>query len=49
MFMFVCTRLIDSRPPATAIGTPSLRMALAASAIACRPEEQKRLTVCPRP
>src|SRR5262245_33633889 len=37
---------MDSRPPATATGTPSWVMLRAASAIACSPEEQKRLTVC---
>ena len=45
--MFICTRLMDSSPPATATGTPSCVMLRAASAIACRPEEQKRLTVWP--
>src|SRR5688572_21403868 len=37
---------MDSSPPATATGTPSWVMLRAASAMACRPEEQKRLTVC---
>jgi hypothetical protein len=45
--MFICTRLIDSSPPATATGTPSCVMLRAASAIACNPDEQKRLTVWP--
>ena len=39
---------MDSRPPPTATGTPSTMMLRAAIAIACRPEEQKRLTVCAR-
>ena len=43
--MWNCTRLIDSSPPATATGAPSLMIRPAASAIACRPEEQKRFTV----
>ena len=41
----VCTRLIDSTPPATATGTRSTTTRWAAMAIAWRPEEQKRLTV----
>src|SRR4026207_2064305 len=45
--MFICTRLIDSSPPATATGTPCSLMPYAARAIACRPDEQKRLTVWP--
>ena len=40
-----CTRLIDSTPPATAIGTRSTITRWAAIAIAWRPEEQKRLIV----
>ncbi len=43
--MWNWTRLIDSSPPATATGAPSLTMRPAASAIACRPEEQNRFTV----
>src|SRR5438034_5922644 len=42
-----CTRLIDSSPPATMIGTLSTITRCAAIAIACRPDEQKRLTVVP--
>src|SRR2546422_3197058 len=42
-----CTRLMDSRPPATMIGTLSTITRCAAIAIACRPDEQKRLTVVP--
>src|SRR5882762_6227935 len=42
-----CTRLIDSSPPATTIGTRSTITRCAASAMACMPEEQKRLTVMP--
>src|SRR5439155_1001053 len=42
-----CTRLTDSSPPATMIGTWSTITRWAAMAIACRPEEQKRLTVTP--
>ena len=41
------TRLTDSSPPATMMGTRSTRMRWAAMAMACRPEEQKRLTVAP--
>src|SRR2546422_6890627 len=42
-----CARLTDSSPPATMIGTRSTIPRWAAMAIACRPEEQKRLTVTP--
>src|SRR3989442_729744 len=42
-----CTRLIDSSPPATTIGTRSTITRWAARAIACRPDEQNRLTVTP--
>src|SRR5437879_3195069 len=42
-----CTRLIDSSPPATMIGTLSTITRCAAIAIACRPDEQKRSTVVP--
>src|SRR5205814_1298863 len=42
-----CTRLTDSSPPATMIGTLSTITRCAAIAIACRPDEQKRLTVVP--
>src|SRR5438093_1307255 len=42
-----CTRLIDSSPPATMIGTLSTITRCAAIAIACRPDEQRRLTVVP--
>src|SRR2546422_6475231 len=42
-----CTRLIDSSPPATMIGPLSTITRCAAIAIACRPDEQKRLTVVP--
>ena len=34
-------------PPATMTGAPSTMMRLAAMAMACRPEAQKRLTVAP--
>src|SRR5881409_2696269 len=43
----VWTRLMDSRPPATMIGTLSTITRWAAIAMACRPDEQKRLTVVP--
>ncbi|GEM_PF-6988260 len=36
-----------STPPATMAGTPSSTMRPAATAIACRPEEQKRLITVP--
>src|SRR2546428_2017226 len=42
-----CTRLTDSSPPATMIGTRSTITRCAAMAIACMPDEQKRLTVTP--
>ena len=42
-----CTRLIDSRPPATMTGTRSTITRWAAMAMACMPEEQKRFTVTP--
>jgi hypothetical protein len=42
-----CTRLMDSSPPATMIGTRSTITRCAASAMACMPDEQKRLTVMP--
>ena len=42
-----CTRLIDSRPPATTTGTRSTTTRWAAITIACMPEEQKRFTVVP--
>ena len=44
---FGCTRLIDSRPPATATGTPSRITRRAALAIASSPEAQNRETVTP--
>ncbi len=40
-----CTRLTDSSPPPTMTGTPSTMTRCAAMAIACMPEEQKRLMV----
>src|SRR3990172_58047 len=43
----VCTRLIDSTPPATMMGTRSTMTRWAAIAIACIPDEQNRLTVAP--
>ena len=42
-----CTQEIDSSPPATITGTRSTITRCAAMAMACRPEEQKRLTVVP--
>ena len=45
MFRFFSTRLMDSTPPATMIGTLSTMMRCAATAIACRPELQNRLMV----
>ena len=42
-----CTRLMDSRPPATMIGTLSTITRWAAIAMACSPDEQKRFTVVP--
>jgi hypothetical protein len=36
-----------STPPATIAGAPSTMMRCAAIAMACRPDEQKRLTVTP--
>src|SRR5665213_908693 len=47
MFRLLCTRLIDSTPPATTIFEPSTTTRLAAAAIASSPDAQKRLTVCP--
>ena len=48
MFMFwFCTRLIDSRPPATTTGMPSWMTCLAPMAIAIIPEEHCRSTVMP--
>src|SRR6185369_12549578 len=46
-FSSCCTQEIDSRPPATITGTRSTITRCAAIAMACRPEEQKRLTVVP--
>ncbi len=37
--------VIDSTPPATMVSAPPAMMRSAAMAIACRPEEQKRLMV----
>lgn len=45
--IFGWTSEIESRPPPIAHGVPSTRIACAALATACRPEEQKRLMVVP--
>jgi hypothetical protein len=42
-----CTQEIDSSPPATITGTLSTMTRWAAIAIACNPDEQKRLIVTP--
>ncbi len=41
------TRLIDSTPPATITSAPPVRIRSHARAIACSPDEQKRLIVIP--
>ena len=47
MLRLFCTLEIDSTPPATITGAPSTTMRCAAIEVACKPEEQKRLTVVP--
>ena len=47
MFISFCTSEIDSTPPATKISPSPARTRWAASAMVCRPEEQKRFTVIP--
>jgi len=47
LFISFCTHEIDSTPPATNASASPAMMRCAASAIVCRPEEQKRLTVAP--
>src|SRR5260221_865527 len=42
-----CNRLMLSRPPATIKSASPAMMRCAANAMACRPDEQKRLTVTP--
>src|SRR5215475_4237788 len=42
-----CSRLMLSSPPATITSTSPAMMRCAASAMVCRPDEQKRLTVTP--
>src|SRR4029453_14580720 len=42
-----CSMVIDSSPPPITASAPSFSTMCAAVATACRPEEQKRLTVCP--
>ena len=46
-FTSCCTQEMDSRPPATSTSFSPAMMRCAASAIDCRPEEQKRLMVMP--
>ncbi|MOA53296.1 hypothetical protein D3C78_1767340 [compost metagenome] len=46
MMLFI-VRLMDSTPPATMMSLQPEAIWLAAMAIACRPEEQKRLRVMP--
>ncbi len=43
----ICTSEMDSTPEPTAMGVASVITCCAAMAIACRPEEQKRLIVVP--
>ncbi len=43
----ICTREMDSTPEPIATGVPSVITYCAAMATACRPDEQKRLTVAP--
>ena len=47
MFISFCTSEIDSTPPATYTSPSPARMRWLASAMVCRPEEQKRFTVMP--
>ena len=46
-FSSFCTQEIDSTPPATMTSASPAMIRCAASAIVCRPDEQKRLTVAP--
>ena len=46
-FSSFCTQEIDSTPPATKTSPSPAMMRCAASAMVCRPDEQKRLTVMP--
>ena len=43
----ICTSEMDSTPEPIATGVPSVMICCAAIAMACRPEEQKRLIVVP--
>ena len=47
VFISFCTQEIDSTPPATRMSASPAMTRCAASAIVCRPDEQKRLTVIP--
>src|SRR4051812_5978971 len=47
LFASFCTQEIDSTPPATKTPGSPARTRCAASAMVCRPEEQKRFTVMP--
>src|SRR6185503_5948694 len=47
LFISFCTSEIDSTPPATKISPSPAITRCAASAMVCRPEEQKRFTVMP--
>ena len=47
LFISFCTSEIDSTPPATKSSPSPAMMRCAASAMVCRPEEQKRFTVMP--
>src|SRR6185503_20127177 len=47
LFISFCTSEIDSTPPATKISPSPAITRCAASAMVCRPEEQKRFTVIP--